>query len=84
MFADPSKLVNHTENVDKDVCVTFCGWQSIEQDAGVGYETQYCKDCKASYESTYNPEKAKLLGLDPKPDIDTLYDDPRYAQMLDY
>lgn len=69
----------HRERGQRRLC-NFCGWQSIEQDAGVGYETQYCKDCKASYESTYNPEKAKLLGLDPKPDIDTLYDDPRYAK----
>jgi len=29
---------------------------------------------------TYNPEQAKLLKLDPKPDIDKLYDDPQYSK----
>jgi len=69
----------HRERGQSRLC-NFCGWQSIDQDAGVGFEYLNCKDCGAGYETTYNPEQAKLLGLEPKPDIDILYDDPRYSK----
>lgn len=69
----------HLERGRRRLC-NFCGWQSIESDAGIGFEYLHCKDCGAGYETTYNPEKAKLLGLNPKPDVDVLYDDPKYAK----
>jgi hypothetical protein len=69
----------HLERGRSRLC-NFCGYQDIKQDVGIGYEWFSCKDCGAGYESTYNPEQAKLLGLETTPDVDVLYDDPRYAK----